>query len=287
MMTKPRVYILSWGSWGHTPDLYPGTSAFEEIIEKYPKAKGATQLLIGDCTVGLIEYDKEKGKKYMMLDTGTAGSWDKISRKMKEVGCTIKNVTHILQTHWDEDHFENITRFSPYHPFCIWGGSGPHYDPMKGHILILGAGTYLLTEDLYPNGYVEDENIRYYYTYRAHSRDEMYFIIDSKNEGKVAFIGDLIHAPISERPNIDYHLRRDRVFCLNIFRKYINLKEIYEKHPDLEKIYAGHASGPMTYRDLGDYIKLLERKKYKAFMAEYIQRWKETLSEYEEMLRKM
>ena len=96
----------------------------------------------------------------MILDTGMAVSWDKIFGKMKEVGCRTEDVTHVLQTHWDEDHFENITHFSHHHPFCVWGGSGSHFDPVKGRILILGTGIYLLTEDIYPDGYIEDKNIR-------------------------------------------------------------------------------------------------------------------------------
>lgn len=280
---KPRFYILSWGT---VKDHYPGASAFEEFIKRFPMAKGATQVVAVDCTVGLIEYDTEKGKRYMFLDTGMAASWNRINGEMKEIGCRIEDVTHILQTHWDEDHFENITRFSPHHVFCIWGGSGPHYAPVKGKILILGTPFYLLTEDLYPNGYIEDENIRYYYTYRAHSRDEMYFIIDSQNEGKVAFLGDLIHTSVAEKP-LAYHLERDQRYTIDIFRKYINLKEIYEKNPDLKKVYTGHASRPMTYEEFGDTIKALERKQYRALMTEYIERWTDTLEEYKEILRKI
>ena len=154
-------------------------------------------------------------------------------------------------------------------------------------MFLTGTNIYIPIEDVYPNGYIEDERIRYFCTYRAHSRDEIYYIIDSENEGKIAFVGDLIHFPLSEHPDIEDHKYLDRTFALNIFRKYSNLKDIYANNPDLKRVYAGHAAGPMTHDDLRKYISALESKNYREIFQEYLEGWKSTLREYDGILRDM
>ncbi len=256
------------------------------MVRVYPKLKGARNTVMdAHSTVGLVEYDTRKGRRYMMLDLGMSADWSRIHGKMRRLGCRLADVTHILQTHWDEDHFENITRFP--HVLCVWGGMGPHYRHEVGHLFLTGTNIYVPIEDVYPNGFIEDASIRYYCTYRAHSRDEIYYIIDSENEGKIAFVGDLIHFPLAEHPDIEDHKYLDRTFALNIFRKYTNLKEICANNPDLKRVYAGHAAGSMTYDDLRKYITALESKDYREIFQEYLEGWKSTFREYEEILKGM
>jgi glyoxylase-like metal-dependent hydrolase (beta-lactamase superfamily II) len=287
IMAKPRFYVLCWGPvtvFKNENETDAGLKTIQSVVAKFPQLKKAKRNgMYASSTVGLVEYDSDDGRKFMMVDTGLSADWGKIRSNMERVGCKVEDVTHILQSHWDEDHFENITRFP--HVLCIWGGTGPHYRPVSGHVFVTGTNIYVSMDDLYPDGFIEDENIRYYYAYRAHSRDETYYVIDTENEGKIAFIGDLVHFPLSQHPTLADHLFLDRTFCINIFRKYSNLRDIYEKHPDLDKIYAGHASAPMTRKELGDYLEMLRGTEYRGLMKEYIDEWKRTLSSYEEVLR--
>jgi glyoxylase-like metal-dependent hydrolase (beta-lactamase superfamily II) len=287
-LSKPRFYVLKWGPvkvFKSQADIDQGLESIADIVKKYPQLRRAKQnSYSASSTVGLVQYDTPNGTKYMITDLGLSADWPKITDSMNKIGCKLDDITHILQTHWDEDHFENITRL-PYR-LCIWGGTGPHYHPVPGHILVTGTNIYVQTQDIYPDGYVEDPNIRYYFTYRAHSRDEMYFVINTENEGKVAFVGDLIHYPRFERPDTSDHLYLDRTYTLNIFRKYSNLKDIHRNHPDLNKVFAGHASAPMSYKDLENYIAMLESKDYLEFQREYLNEWKKTLAEYEDVLNK-
>ena len=285
-LAKPRFYILTWGPvkvFKSQADIDEGLNSIPDVVKKYPQLRKAKQnSYSAGSTVGLVEYDTPNGARYMIVDLGLSADWPKMQENMDKIGCKVENITHILQSHWDEDHFENITRFP--NVLCIFGGNGPHYHPVPGHILVTGTHIYVQMQDIYPDGYIEDPNIRYYYAYRAHSRDEMYFIIDSENEGKVAFLGDLAHFPVFEHPNVNDHLYLDRTYTLNIFRKYSNLKEIHKNHPDLKKLYAGHAAAPMTYKDLEDYIAMLESKEYLDYQREYLNEMMKSLSEYEQVL---
>ncbi len=281
---KPRFHILCWGP---VREIQPSTAEFSEFVRRFPKMQRARRVAAAGATVGLVEYDTAEGPRFMMLDTGMAVQWPEIAANMKKAGCDdLAKVTHILQTHWDEDHFENITRFSPYHPVCIWGGSGPLHAPQNGRILILGTPYYIETEHVYDKGYVEDPNICFYYVYRAHSRDEMYFIIDSQNAGKVAFLGDLIHSPVAEQP-IRFIVGRDRLYPLDVFRKYEVLREIYEKHDDVEQFFVGHAARPLTRAELADNLRAMEGEGYRPLLEEFIAGNRATLARYERLLQAM
>ena len=281
---KPRFHLLCWGP---VREILPGSTDFAEFVHQFPAMKDVRRVAAAKATVGMVEYDTPQGSRFMMLDTGMATQWPEISTNMGKAGCDdLTKVTHILQTHWDEDHFENITRFSPHKPVCVWGGSGPLYAPQNGRILILGTPFYVETEHVYGQGYVEDPNIRFHYVFRAHSRDEMYFIIDSENEGKIGFLGDLIHSPVAEQP-IQFIVGRDRLYTLDVFRKYEVLREIYEKHADVDKFYVGHAARTLTRTELADNLCALEGEGYRPLLEEFIAAGRETLRRYESLLDAM
>ncbi len=223
----------------------------------------------------------------MMLDTGMAAQWLQIEVNLKKAGCgDLSKVTHVLQTHWDEDHFENITRFSPHHPMCVWGGSGPRHAPQNGRILILGTPFYIETEQVYGQGFIEDPNIQFHYAFRAHSRDEMYFIVDSENAGKVGFLGDLIHSPVAEQP-MQFIVGRDRLYTIDVFRKYEVLREIYEAHSDVEQFFVGHAARPLSRAELAENIRAMEGPEYRVLLKEFLAGGRATLERYERILNGM
>ena len=114
----------------------------------------------------------------------------------------------------------------------------------------------------------------------------MYFIIDSENEGKIGFLGDLIHSPVAEQP-IQFIVGRDRLYTLDVFRKYEVLREIYEKHADVDKFYVGHAARTLTRTELADNLCAMEGEGYRPLLEEFIAAGRETLRRYESLLDAM
>ncbi len=126
-MAKPRFRILQWGPvnlYRSSTEIPIALNKVKDMVRAYPRLKNARNTVMdAHSTVGLVEYDSARGKKFMMLDLGMSADWNRIRGKMRGIGCHLGDVTHILQTHWDEDHFENITRFP--HVLCVWGVWGP------------------------------------------------------------------------------------------------------------------------------------------------------------------
>jgi glyoxylase-like metal-dependent hydrolase (beta-lactamase superfamily II) len=281
---RPRFHVLCWGPVTRSAR---GSEAYEAFQTRFPALAGAGSIADARSTVGLLAYDTAQGERFMILDTGLAVQWPEIERGLRRHGCDdLNKITHVLQTHWDEDHFENITRFASHHPICIWGGSGPLHAPQHGRILVLGTGYYLETETIYPDGYVEDPAIRFYYAHRAHSRDEMYFVIDSENAGKVAFIGDLVHSPVAEQP-VEFIVGRDRLYTLDPFRKIEVLRELRDRHPDVTAYYCGHARSPMSRPAFIENVAALEGPAYRPLLAELLAAGEATLSRYRAILDRL
>lgn len=253
-MQKPNVYIINKGGLGAAdPESDLGEGAYS-----------------CRATVGLIEYEKEGVKKYMLVDTSISADWEKILTNL-EKHCRKEEVTHILITHWDQDHAQNLKEFS-------------------SALVISGAGTarvgtkdFGTIEALCPEGFIEDENIKFQNINRTHSRDEMIYIIDSENQGKVAFIGDLIFAPLSEIPP-EQAVMFDKAFTIDIVKKYLVLKELFEKNPDMQKLFVGHSATPISYEELKAQIKALESPVYKEAMKEFIQQLQEKTEKYKKLL---
>jgi len=251
-MSKPKVYIINKGWIGNaSPNSNLGKNAYGV-----------------DTTVGLIEYEKDGRKKYMLVDPGMAASWKNIKKNLNKI-CELQDVTHILVTHWDQDHGQNLKEFS-------------------GTLCVSGAGTarvgtldFGVIEDLYPNGYIEDENIKYQKVGKAHSRDEMIYIVDSENEGKIAFVGDLIWAPISEIPT-EKVVIFDKGFSINVIKKYLFLEDLYDKDLDIEKLYVGHSGAFIDRQEFKKQLQALEGTEYKKLMREFIKEWEERIKEYKQ-----
>ncbi len=47
----------------------------------------------------------------MMVDTGVEAQWPRLKRGIEEHG-SITDVTHVLITHWDQDHIRNVKEFT-------------------------------------------------------------------------------------------------------------------------------------------------------------------------------
>ena len=240
-MEKPNVYILNWGKMG-------AADAASKLGDNAYSA---------DTTVGLIEYEKNGNKKKLMLvDAGMAVAWPEIKKNLEKYG-SLNQVTHILMTHWDQDHGQNLKE-------------------LAGKLVLSRAGTARIgtldfgqINDLCPNGYIENEYIKWLETNSAHSRDELVYIIDSKNEGLIAFLGDLIFAPCSVLP-IANLIGFDTGFTINPVKKYLLLKKLVRDYPNLSQAYIGHYNKPLSYDDLIQHIKDLESEEYQRFLKTFL-----------------
>lgn len=247
---KPKIYIINKGVLGSGD-------------ENAKLGKGCYSVT---TTVGLIEYEGKEGRRFMLVDAGMLCDWENI-RKNIEIKGALGKITHILMTHWDQDHGQNIAHF-------------------EGAMAVSGIGTarigtkyYGSIEDLYPEGGIEDRNITFINANKAHSRDEMIYIVDSENEGKVAFVGDLIFAKLSEVP-IEGVINFDTMAMIDPFKKYLILKGLYEKHRDIKKVYTGHSPNALSYKEFGEYIKALESIKYREFLKANLEEMKNRAVNY-------
>jgi len=253
-MSKPNVYIINKGSIGVAdPASNLGEGAFSN-----------------QTTVGLIEYEKEGAKKYMLVDTGMAADWDTILKGLEEHGKK-EDVTYLLVTHWDQDHMQNIKEF-------------------PGALVVSGISTARVGTDdfgmvnaLYPNGYIENEAIRFKNVNRTHSRDEMIYIVDSENQGKVAFIGDLLFAPLAELP-AEQAVMFDKMATIDIGQKYFVLKDLFEKNTDIQKFFVGHSGTILDREEIADAIKAMESSVYKEAIKELVQQLEEKAEKYKNLL---
>lgn len=253
-MTKPNVYIINKGNLGVAN----------------PKSRLGKGAFSCQATVGLIEYEKEGNKKYMLVDTSVSADWKNILSNL-EKHCSREKITHILITHWDQDHAQNLKEFPQT---LVISGAGTAR---------VGTADFGAVEALYPDGYIENENIKFWNVNRTHSRDEMIYIIDSKNEGKVAFVGDLIWSPLSEIP-AEQGVMFDQGFTIDVVKKYLVLKELFEKNPDFNKLFVGHSATPIESQELKRQIKALESPVYKKAMKEFIEELQRKVEKYKKLL---
>jgi len=206
----------------------------------------------------------------MLVDSGLAASFEKMKAEILNQG-NLEDVTHILMTHFDQDHPQNNDKFPGAMIISAVGTARS------------GTFTFGNIESLYPNNCIEDENIRFVNVSRTHSRDEMYYLIDSQNEGLCLFAGDLMFASVEELP-AEFSIEFDKKVTLDIVKKYKVLHDIYTKYPQLDTIFLSHSPNPMTREGLKNYLQMLEQEPYVSFMAEFIAELKQKASDYEGIL---
>lgn len=250
---KPKIYIIVKGGMGKGDDKVLGKGSYS-----------------CNTTVGLIEYEKEGKKRFMLLDTGMASSFEKIKLEIEKRG-KLEDVTHILMTHMDQDHPQNNCRFPNAIVICAVGTNK------------MGTDLFGSIESLYPNGFIENENITYVNVSKTHSRDEMYYVIDSGNEGLVIFAGDLMFAPVEEMP-VEVSINFDKMVTIDVVRKYIVLKEMYDKYPAVKKIFVGHSGIAITKEGLKKYLKMMKSGVYLDYMNEFVKDMKKKIETYEKII---
>ena len=253
-MPKPAVYIIEQGGLGEPePNANLGEGAYS----------------VG-TTVGLITYETGGTKRLMLVDSGLAASFEKIKTGFLNHG-NLEDVTHILMTHFDQDHPQNNSKFPGAMIVSAVGTARS------------GTFTFGNTESLYPDNYIEDENIRFVNVSKTHSRDEMYYLVHSQNQGLCLFAGDLMFASVEELP-AEFSIEFDKRVTLDIVKKYKVLKGIYTDYPQLDAIFLSHSPNTMTRAGLKEYLQMLEQEPYVSFMEEFIEDLKQKASDYEGIL---
>ena len=256
-MKKPDIFLLEKGGVG----------------EPEAGAKLGEGAYSTSTTVGMIEYEKNGARKFMLIDSGMSPSYERMETGILRRG-RLSDVTHILMTHFDQDHTQNNDRF-PGALIVSAVGVGRS-----------GTSTFGMLGELYPDNYVENENIRFVNVSKTHSRDEMYYIVDSGNCGICYFVGDLMFGPVEEIPP-EMSVGFDKQFTIDIVKKYRVLKEMYESCPDTAKLFVGHSQVALARDDLKKYIEMMENEPYLSAMKEYTRDLGDRVREYEEMLNKL
>lgn len=239
-MSKPNIYTLIPGGLAEpVPDSKLGDDATKVNVASY-----------------LIEYEKDGKKQGMIVDTGMGGNWPKIKKGIERIIGGVKNITHVLLTHLDLDHTQNLKEFSGAIVFHA------------GQAGLLNKNEYG-AKKLYSQGFIEIPEIRWQLIMRAHSVKDTIYLVDSANEGKVAFIGDLIFGPLSTAP-IETQILFDGRSSANPKIKLDAVKEFWQKNPAIEKFYLGHHPVALSYQEVGDFIRALEQsQEYQEFLKQF------------------
>lgn len=239
-MAKPNIYTLLPGELGNpAKEARLGLDAVEVHSASY-----------------LIEYEKEGIKKYMIVDTGMGGDWPQIKEKIEKIAGSIQNVSHVLLTHLDLDHIQNLKEFPE--AIVFHGGQACLLDKNE-----YGA------KQIYADGFIEITEIRYQVVPKAHTKKDTIYIVDSGNVGKIAFMGDLIFVPLAVL-SLEKQIAFDSAASVNPKNRFEAVKEFYQQNSDIKKFYLGHYDKPMSYQEVEEYIKTLEKsKEFQKFLLQY------------------
>ncbi len=238
---KPEVYIVKRG-----------------YVEECNGSLLGDHAHITSTTVGLVKYiDSHTGKtKMLLVDTGMASDWDEIRLNIIKHG-ELKDVSHVVITHWDQDHIQNMKEFN-------------------GAIVVSGAGTNIVgtnemgqLSDLFPDSAIGNQYIKFDVFGKSHSRDEVILFIDSSNLGGVLFVGDFILGP-SEFITPEIGIDMDITYGIDPIKKYLFLKDIYKKYSGVDEIYCGHYGQSISIREMGKIIESMESTTYLKFYKELL-----------------
>ncbi len=252
-LLKPNVFTLNTGGMNSKKSEFLGENSYRV-----------------STTVGLIEYFKEGKKKYMLVDPGIIADWSKIEKNLKNF-CELRDVSHVLVTHWDQDHAQNLHKFPNAVAMC---GIGTN---------LVGTNKFGFNESLYPEGFIEEKNIRYKAVRFAHSRDDMLYLVDSKNYGVCAFVGDLIFGSLEEYP-IKEVIQFDLLATINPIKKYLTLKELQKENPELKRVFPGHGK-PLNRKKFNKLIEEMKKPLYQSYLREFLGKWKQRIKEYEKVIK--
>lgn len=252
-MSQPNVYIIQ-----------------SAVMEKNKGSKLPGSYKIA-TTVGLVEYEQSNEKKYMVIDSCQVVNWSLLHKEIIRIAGSFDKVTHLLLTHLHMDHMQNIAEF-------------------KGKRLFLANKTSIIGEheygsrEIYPDGVIEIPEVKYEIVNDAHSHDDTVYFIDSANEGKVAFLGDLIYCRLEKMP-VETLINMEKRASVDPVKKFLYVKEFYKKHRDIKKIYLGHDDQPISRQELTDYLGALDSsKEWQSYLASFIQTKEAELKKYKDSL---
>ena len=231
-MSKPLVHILHYGS-----------------IEKLsaPKLTGAAGLHV---TTGLIIYENpstslrsaQGKKKAMVVDPGMICDFDGHVKKINELDLRLEDISHVLCTHFHQDHVQALAKYPNGAQVFHFGSSS-----------LLGASEY--GAKIYRDGFIEVPEIKYYLIGDAHTKKDTIYVIDSENDGVVAFVGDLIFSLFD---NISKVMQKglDNEASENPQRRYEEFKKWFYEHPEVSGFYLGHCNREVDRGDLEKYFEV-------------------------------
>lgn len=252
-MSQPNVYIIQ-----------------KAFLEKNPESQLPGSYKIA-TTVGLIEYEVKGDKKYMVIDSCQVVNWPTIEQEILKIAGGFDKITHLLLTHTHMDHIQNIAKF-------------------EGKILFLANKASIIGEheygsqEIYSNGFIEIPEIQYEIVNDAHSHDDTIYIIDSANEGKVAFLGDLIYSSL-DKMSIEVLINMEKRASIDPVKKFLYVKDFYKQHQDITKIFLGHDDLPISYPELGNYLEALDNsKEWQDYLEEYIRAKESEIKNYRDRL---
>ncbi len=219
---KPKIYILQYGQ-------------LEQL--KNPTLNNAIGLHV---LTGLIVYKKDNKDKGIIIDPGLINDFNNYKTQLSDYNLNLSDITHILCTHFHQDHIQSLAKFSEGTHIFHYGTSS-----------LLGSHEYQGKE--YEN-YIEIPEISFKLFDSAHTKKDTIYIIDSSNEGKVAFMGDMIFADIN---TIDIETQRnlDKGASVNPKRRLNLAKKFFEENNDIQGFYLGHGSEKVSRENIKEYFK--------------------------------
>jgi len=214
---KPEVHLLSEGRM--------------EKIEN-PQLQGAMGLHI---TTGLITYQKYGENKAMVIDPGLVADYEKYKEKLENL-----NISHVLVTHFHQDHVQALAKFPQ-------GTQVFHY----GQSSLLGSIEY--GAKIYMEGFIEVPEIKFGLINNTHTKKDTIYIVDSANEGVVAFTGDLAFSmfdsiPKAAQETFDLEASSRPRERINVLRNFL------QQHPEIEWFYLGHYHRKVSRAELEKYL---------------------------------
>ena len=222
-MFKPAVHILKYGS-----------------LEKLSNSEleGALGLHV---VTGLVVYERDGEKKCMVIEPGMICDFDGHMEKIRKLGLDPeRDISHVLCTHMHQDHVQALGKY-----------------PVGTHVFHYGASSLLGTAEygakLYEEGFIEIPEIQYTKISNAHTHKDTIYIIDSENEGKVAFVGDLVFAPFDVLSK-ETQQNLDKDASVDPEHRYVEFKKWFENNPDVTGFYLGHADRKVGREEIQEYL---------------------------------
>ena len=220
---KPSIYILKYGS-------------IEKL--KNPILQDALGLHV---TTGLVVYESGGKKKGMIIDPGMVCDFVEHTVKLKEFGLKLSDITHILCTHMHQDHIQALAKYPD-------GVIVVHY----GSASVLGRPDYHGKN--YSDGTIEIPEISYKLISNAHTKKDTIYIIDSDNEGEVAFMGDIVFS-MYDVIDKDSQKSLDKNASVDPDKRLTEGQNFFADNHDIEGFYLGHCNRKVGRGEMGEYFE--------------------------------